>query len=224
MTNINTMTRLNRLMLPLTVACATLASGFGAKAQSDLFNSLGGSTIGNNGADITGGSGPLFASFSTTKEFTLTGVQLELSSLFDSPASFNVGIYSDNATAPGSLIDNLGTFNDSSLNPGGSLFTVTPSTPLNLDGGSRYWLGISGDNTAAAWSITTDTSGVGVANEYYSTGPSGVQPNSNGPFEARVYGDPVPEPTTTALVIAMAAIVGLSICKRRANRADAVLK
>jgi hypothetical protein len=188
-------------------------------APTDLFNSLGGASIGNNSVDSSTGSGPLFGSFSTTSAFQLEGVDLSLSSLYNSPGSFSVGIYSDSSTNPGALLEDLGTFNDSSLGSSPATFTVNLGTPYALSANTRYWVGLTSFNTSAAWSITTDTSGVGVASEYYSSTPSGTQSNSSGPFQMRVYGTAVPEPTSWISGLAFAAAAAASVVVRRQKKA-----
>lgn len=208
-----------RGLATVAVAAMTLAgSSTVVAAETDLFNSLAGASIGDNAVDSSTGSGPLYGSFSTTSAFNLSGVDLALSSLYSSPGTFSVGIYSDSSATPGTLVKDLGTFNDSSLSSTTAVFTVSVS-PYTLAGNSHYWVGLTSYNTSAAWSITTDTTGVGVASESYSTGPSGVQPNSTGPFQFRVYGTAVPEPSTWACGFVFAAAAAARIVSRRARRA-----
>ncbi len=191
-------------------AAATVICTQVAVADTDLFNSLAGTSIGNNPVDSSTGSGPLYASFSTTSQFNLTGIDLVLASLYNSPGTFSVGIYSDSSTTPGALLQNLGTFNDSSLNPTPSVFTVGLTTPYTLDSNSRYWLGLSSANSSSAWSITSDTTGVGVAAESYANSALGVQANSTGPYQMRVFGTAVPEPSTWSLIAVGAVVLGFA--------------
>ena len=203
------------------VAASLVAAGaaIAGSPTTDLFNSLGGSSLGNNLVDSSAGSGPLYASFSTTGAFTVTGVDLLLSSTYTSPGGFSVGIYADSATSPGSLLQNLGTFNDSSLSSTESIFTVSLSTPFSLAPSSRYWIGISSDNTSTAWSITTATSGVGVANELYDNTFAGVDSDSNDPYGMAVYGVAVPEPTPFAWSLTFVSTVAFGLTIRRFKRA-----
>ena len=200
----------------LLLAATTVLHTQIAVADTDLFNSLAGSSIGNNPVDSGTGSGPLYASFSTTSQFNLTGIDLVLSSLYNSPGSFSVGIYSDSSTNPGTLLQNLGTFDDSSLNITPSVFTVGLPTPYTLDSNSRYWVGLSSANSSSAWSITTDTTGVGVAAESYANSALGVQANSTGPHQMRVFGTAVPEPSTWSLIAV--GTLALGFAARRQSR------
>jgi hypothetical protein len=83
-----------------------------------------------------------------------------------------VGLFSDNSTGPGTLIQTIGTLPDSSLPPAGTSalidFPVSPSVTLSAN--TRYWIGFfSASGSPARLDWTEDTSGTGVASEFHYT-------------------------------------------------------
>ena len=181
-----------------------------ARATIDLYNNLNASASYLSGADSvdTNIFGPLADSFSTGSDpFVLQDVKVLLSldsALLPSPSGseITVSLRSDSSTSPGDLLYVLGTFSDTGdlikLQPGEALNVPVPSYTLAAN--TRYWIEVSGSPTAAQWSWSTDISGTGVANEYYSNYAFGhltVSQNSGGPYQMEVSGvSAVPEPAT----------------------------
>jgi hypothetical protein len=158
------------------------------------------------GGDPVFSYGPLFQSFSTgVNSGPLSQLDLVLRTQAQSAGSLVVGLYADNSTSPGPLISTLATVNDSELGLSLGLFSVLLTANPVLSPGTRYWIGLVGDAAdKAQWSWTTDTSGVGVAGQFYYTPTDGVTPND--PFEMRVA---IPEPGTFVLLFAGGLLLGL---------------
>jgi hypothetical protein len=83
-----------------------------------------------------------------------------------------------------------------------------PLAPYALSANTIYWIGLSG-NTSAFWSWSLDTSGPGVANEYFAN-IDGVFPNNpDGPYQMLVSGIiTTPEPGTMSLLLLGLGLVG----------------
>jgi len=77
-----------------------------------------------------------------------------------------VGLYTDSATGPGSLLETLGTIPDSHLNTTLAVLDFSLSSPEALAANTRYWIGVSATNSSAEWSFDATNGGTGVANEY----------------------------------------------------------
>jgi hypothetical protein len=159
-------------------------------------------------------SGQLFDSFTSSANTTeIIGLNLVLTGDGTSSGAVQVGLYADSSTQPGAFIVSLGTLSDNALF-GGLSPTVygvdlTASGYPNLAPNTRYWIGLSG-TTAASWSWSLDSSGVGVANEFFSN-PTGTFDNSNGPYQMSLIVGP--EPSSFLLIAAGAGL--LSLLRRR---------
>jgi len=162
-------------------------------------------------------SGPLYNSFSTgATSGTLSNLELLLGAPLVVDGLIAVGLYSDSSTTPGGLIASLGTVDDSTLTGSYNLVTVILTANPDLSAGTRYWIGLSSDATGARWDYTTDTSGIGVAGEYYSNS-SGTSPNvDGGGYQMEVEVTSTPEPSTFLFGASMLAT--LAMLRRRGAR------
>jgi hypothetical protein len=174
----------------------------------------------SDGVDaVTSGSGPLYDSFTTPIAGALTGLQLLLAA--SNPAdgqAMSVTLLADSGTTPGSFIALLGFIDDSSLSGIASAISVSLlSNPL-LAASTRYWIGLA-TSGSAEWSWSSDTSGVGVASEYFSNA-GGTHPNSEGPYQMQVTvggATATPEPATGALGAGALAAMAFLARRRAAN-------
>jgi hypothetical protein len=142
------------------------------------------------------GFGPLADSFTNGSTATLIDVKFLLSGDPTSGSSTSVDLLSDSSTSPGSVLAHLGTISDSSLSSSPGVIDVSGFAPVVLSANTRYWIQLSSPDTSAVWYYSYDTSGPGVAGEYF-YGGLGVFPNSDGPFQMQV--NVVPEPSSVTL-------------------------
>jgi hypothetical protein len=191
----------------------TLVQGLNAQTVFDNTAAI------SNGADcievgICGFTpGELYASFSSgSAPGSISTLDLGLSGDNNSLGAFVVSLYADNSTQPGGFIADLGTFSDSGLVNGfdPSIYGVALTNFPSLQPDTRYWIGLSG-TTAALWSWSFDTSGIGVASEFFSN-PEGTFNSSNGPYQMAVGVSSTPEIPT--IVLLMIGIAGLFLHRR----------
>jgi hypothetical protein len=187
-----------------------------------LYNNL--SATPSESFDVRG-NGPLADSFSTgSSAVNLSDVKLLLESdSFTSTGSITVTLNKDSSTSPGGVLTTIGTFNNSSLSR--SPTAIDFPTSYSLAANTRYWIEVSASNdSSAAWEVSTDTSGVGVANEYNSNS-QGVFPNTGiSPFQMEVTAQTaatgVPEPSTLTL-LGLGSLGLLGYGRRRRKQAAA---
>ena len=148
--------------------------------------------------------GPLADSFSTgAAGFSLADVQLLLQGNSSSSGSLSVGLYSDNATSPGTLLYNIGFLSDSSLTSALSVFDFPLASPYSLAPSTRYWLFVAGGTSSALWGWSLDQSALGVSGEYFYNveyGVGGAYSNIDGPYQMLLSNGAVPEPSTLLLL------------------------
>jgi hypothetical protein len=176
------------------LAALGLAAAGGAQAY-DLYDNLGAATT---GTDPVAGFGPLADSFSTGgASVSVENLQFLLEGNPGSGGFFSISLLADNSGAPGSVIVSSGPITDADLNTTLTPFGATCSCGLTAD--TRYWLQIAdAGGTSASWAWSSDTSGPGVAGEFFSNA-NGVFPNSDGPYQMEV--SVVPEPASWTLML-----------------------
>jgi hypothetical protein len=166
---------------------------------------------------------PESSSFSTgAGGFLLSDVQLLLSVGPDA-GHFTVSLLADDNTSPGAVIAST-VVADNDLPD--DFLTVDFKLSASLAANTRYWIQLSStDDSSAAWAYATDTSGLGVAGEYYDC-PScgGVTPNDE-PYQMAILGDvagAVPEPASWAMMLIGLFGLGTVLRARRTDQPAAV--
>ncbi len=177
--------------------------------------------------------GPLFDSFSTGgTALSLTDVKLNLATTNGSSnKSFTVSLVNDNGSnKPGTTKALLGTIADNTLSTGGSTKDVSSFSPIGLDANTRYWIEVNANSVSSVeWGISPDSSGTGVAGEYWAYNPGGTlvvtqnapSGSANTPFQMQVTASAVssvPEPSTLSLALSALGICVVGIARRRAIR------
>jgi hypothetical protein len=203
--------------LGIAAAAAAALVGLAAPAHAYvIYNNLNAAT---DGSDPVGSFGPLYDSF-TTKNLSVPVADLQFRFGTSNPNStgmFSLNLLADNAGSPGGLIASSGALTDALLNTsplGATCF-------CNLAPNTRYWLGISdAGGTAAVWDWSLDTSGKGVAGEFFSN-QNGVFSNFDGPYQMEVSVVGVPEPATWAMMILGVAMTGFAARRQRKAAAAA---
>jgi hypothetical protein len=187
----------------------------------DNLNNIPGTVL---GTFPIGADGPEGDSFSTgSSPFMVTQVALKLQGVQDGE-SFNISLYSDNATSctsvpvctggPLAPLYSIVTMDDDSLSTTLTNYVFVLGTPQTLAANTRYWIiASSANNSQTLWSYTEDLSGTGITGEFNTdiggplpnadlpgclTGPNNS--NSCTPFQLQVTGSAVPEPGTFALL------------------------
>jgi len=185
-----------------TVALALLLANRNVARADTLFSNIAPSTQdGADGISANTGFGPLADSFSTLgSAVNLTDVKVNLTGTPDL-GLIHIDLLSDKSTAPGAFLTNLGVILDAQLSGTLTTFDVPLAVSYPLAANTRYWVQLSGDSefdTSGLWAWSLDTSGIGVASEYFAN-QGGVFPNLGGPYEMEVIAG-VPEPSTLILL------------------------
>ncbi len=178
----------NRILLAVLILGASATWAPLMADTTVLYDALNNSTA---GSDYIFGDGPLYVSFSTgASPVALSDVMAKLTAGQGSPGgSITVGLYSDAATRPGSLLVQIATLADSSI--AAAIYTnfdfpVSPAFQLKAN--TRYWIGfISVNQTVAQLAWSDDNSGTGVPMEY-NFFKGAVWSNSQGPYQLRITG------------------------------------
>jgi len=154
-------------MLILELACLSFAH---ASPITTVFDNLGGANTYDGAIVYAPYYYAVYASFTTLDpEFVLDDVKADLLLVGSPTGMLDIALYSDSANAPGSLLESIGTIDDSSLTATPAIYDF-PVSPITLAPG-EYWFGITSagsptDNSDAAWVMTNDLSG-GVGSQYY---------------------------------------------------------
>lgn len=157
---------------------------------STLYNNLDSAP---GGGDAIHPFGPLFDSFLTgPTAYNLIEIQLKVKAGASSDST-TVAIYADSGTGgPGGLLTVIGNATDNMLSDPNPIHVFSLLQPYELARDARYWVGLSSSSNTASWAWSTDQSGIGVQNEYFSNS-SGTYPNaSSGPYQMLVLASPVP--------------------------------
>jgi MYXO-CTERM domain-containing protein len=161
----STLSRFSRWISPATLGLALLCQ---AHAGTIVFD---------NSTSPTGGSRSFqtnqYQSFSTgTGSFSLTDVEILLQGSPLDSNTLSIDLYGDSSTAPGSLLDHVGTFTDTSLIAGSAHLFDFATAAFALTQNTRYWIGLSTTNgSSAGWdeefaSPTVPAGDVGVTGQF----------------------------------------------------------
>jgi hypothetical protein len=190
----------------------------GTSRADELFNNLGAAP---DGADPTGSDwGPLADSFSTgSSAFDLNSLTVALTGT-GSAGTTTAYLLSDSSTTPGSVLEKIGSISEADLSGTPGFYTLSTSYVLSPE--TMYWIELTSDDNSAGWDWSFDTSGTGVAGEFFAnfrgTTALGVFPNDNGPYQMEVAGtNEVPEPSSIVLLFAgFTAILCIAFRRRSA--------
>lgn len=180
-------------LLRLTLGIALSAAVMSA---SVIYDNAGAAS---SGVDPVNGFGPLYDSFTSPDTGELESLTLVLAQSSAPTGTLDIGLYADSSELPGSIIAPLSVVSSALLSASPAPYDVVLSVNPTLVGGTRYWIGLSG-NTAAEWSWSLGPSGVELTNEFYAN-ESGAFPDAgNGPYQMRVTTN-APEPASVLLLI-----------------------
>ncbi len=204
--------------LTLSVLIAVAGVMFGAKpglAQPTvIYDSTGSSGLGAD--NLTLG---LAESFTAPFTGVLTGVTLGVAALANNTAaSFDVALYSDSNTTPGSALAILGTVPATLLSTTSSLVTVPITQTYGLTAGTRYWIALANYGSPSSsfftWEYVSVASGIGVAGEYtFYDGTVLAIGNDANNHQMQLTETAIPEPAS--LVVLLSGAAGLLGLRRR---------
>jgi len=180
-------------VVPLTLLA--LSAAF-AQATA-LYDNLNATTLSR---DPLSSYGPLYDSFSTgNSAMILDSVAVNLANPTGSTGAWNLGVYADSSTTPGSEIGFANGNADSLIGPSSTIITFGGGG-LFLAANTRYWVGITSEEanpSSIYWNFSNDLSGPEVGSEYFSY-LGGVYSNAGFPYQMRVEATAVPEPASLA--------------------------
>ncbi len=167
----------------------------------------------SSGTDPVRTFGPLYDSFTSpaTPE-TISSLDLALSGP-GGTGTLTIGLYSDSATHPGALIATLGSIADPTITAGVNTYSVSLINNPSLTPGTRYWIGLV-DDADSGWAWAIDTSGTGVAGEYFANS-NGTFPNSSGPYQMRLLGSSTVPDAGSASALLGLGVAALAAARRR---------
>lgn len=195
---------------------ALASAGFSAPAGV-LYDNLGAVSA---GADPVASFGPLADSFSTgAQAVTVDAITVLIEGDPGGSGVTDFALLADNDTAPGAVIA------ETQIPDSATAATLTPLPGyayISLSPNTRYWIELSSaDNSSVNWSYSYDTTGVGVAGEYFAN-TNGVFANTGGPYQMQVsYAEAVPEPAAWSLMLVGFGGLGALVRRRSARAARA---
>ena len=134
--------------------------------------------------------------------YTLTSFEFPISVAVNDPNIIDAFVMDDSGGAPGNVLES---FQLTNLPLGGALTTVTSTLPLELTGGSQYWIAVTGGSptTLGVWE-QSDTPGIGSSRLIVNGVDQGWTPGIplDPTLALLVNGDPVPEPRLGRLLAA----------------------
>ena len=139
------------------------------------------------GFDAISDAVPLNASFSTgAASVALSEVKLLLRKAASGSGTINVSLLSDNRTAPGPLLENIGSVESGALSPDAQLVEIRVAPSRVLSANTRYWIEVSGSGNAGEWAYSRSHDGSGIASEFYKNS-FGLHPDmETGPYIMQV--------------------------------------
>lgn len=215
---------LRRLVLPL-VFVGSLT------AQTTVVSNLSESTSGDSGAYYDPGFPPMFPATNRwqANSFTTSTSMLQLDGIIfksaysESVTPLTVKLFSDNAGAPGTALATLG----SAVDVGSGYYKFSPTSTLTLSSNTTYWW-VASLTAATSTSFRMPvTYSVNETSDYGWTIGSRLAQSTNGGTSWNVAGidlvnqfsvsavSAVPEPSTWALLLGVAALGGVVAQRRR---------
>ena len=179
----------------------TAPPGGAAPTPTVLYDAFGDEI---SGADPIFEFGPLYASFSTgASPVALSDVMAKLTaSSGTGSGSISVGLYSDAAQRPGSLLATIGTLADNMVSPSAyTNFDFPVSPAYSLKANTRYWIGfISVNQTVIGLAWSDQNMGTGVPTEF-NFFRGAVYANSEGPYLLRITGNAITVGAPTSVTV-----------------------
>ena len=206
--------------------CALFALGV-AQAQTVLYTTL---PAAPNGGPCFGAGNLAAVELATPAgaPYQIGSATVRMHHYQDATASFTVGVYTDNAGVPGTLVGSLGTYAGNGLGTQ-DLYTLTPAAPIALAASTNYWVvasSASANGCAFGWTQSGSApSGVFtyVTERQYFGGAWNDRAGADLALELRgaTIAPPVgiaPVPTTSEWVLGLMATLMLFAAVRRLRR------
>lgn len=199
-----------RFATALLAAAAFMAVAMPSAHAGLIYDNLGSTQA---GADPVQSYGPLANSFNTgSNAGLLAGITALLKSGSDQLiGNVQVKLLADNGMTPGNELVSLGSLLSSSVSTAAfASYSFMPVTAFNLAANTTYWVQIKAAQPVdIEWSWSTDLTALGVSGQASYSKELGVLPNASaGPYQMSVSIAAVPEPTSAALVLVGAALIG----------------
>jgi hypothetical protein len=154
--------------------------------------------------------------------YILTSFELPIGVSVTEPDSIiDAFVMSDSEGAPANVLES---FQLSNLPPDGALTTVTSTSPLELTGGSQYWIAVTGGTSTSygVWNWS-DTPGISTSKLIVNGVDQGwvVGVPADNTLALLVTADPVPEPRLALLLAAgLMVLVSLKLRSKLASKRD----
>ena len=154
--------------------------------------------------------------------YILTSFELPIGVSVTEPDSIlDAFVMSDSGGAPGNVLES---FQLSNLPPGRALTTVTSTLPLELTGGSQYWIAVTGGTPTSygVWNWS-DTPGISTSKLIVNGVDQGwtVGVPADNTLALLVTADPVPEPRLAFLLAAgLTVLAGFTLRSKLTSKRD----